>query len=470
MENKEYILKSESVKKALITMVIPSVIAGAINQLNVIIDTFFLGNYAMYSTEAQTATATSMTVVLMMTALSIMVAIGSSVTCSQLLGKGKKEIVNRYMANSFVYGWILYALLLLVLLPILPSFVSFLTGANAGDIVYDNSIIYTRIMLLFFPTVVFMQLSSQTIRAEGQSVLIVKVATIQVIINIIVNFVLISDTFSAISFHGTNYEAAGAALGTAISQLFMAVALLAVLFNKNKTNYYINLKNVKFTKDWFTVLRNGIPQFMANLFFSLGIFLVGVSITLVSNNLDYSMEESVNLQAASGISVRVIMMMFLLLNGGVQGIQGFVAYQYGSKSTDRLSESLIIVRKAAMVIGLVMFFVFFVGSGFIAELFTTNDKVIELVSLSNKAFAVAILFFPTAHSMFGLFASIGKPKLAVLCTVFRDGILLSGFALLLPFLFDDTGVMIVMPCALLLGSIVIMSIGIKVFKNFHISN
>ncbi len=465
--NKENLLKNESVKKALLVMVIPSVIAGAINQLNVIIDTFFLGNFAMYSTQAQTATATSMPIIFMMSALSIMVAIGSAVTCSRFLGKNDKTTVQRYMANSFVYGWLLYFVILIVVLPLLPSFISLLTSASPGDVVYENSMIYTKVMVISFPTIIFTQLSAQTIRAEGHSTLIVKVAAIQVVINILVNYIFITDTFSMISFYGTKYEAIGAALGTVVSQLFMSIVLMRILFNKEKTNYYINIRNTKFTKDWLIVLKNGMPQFIANTFFSVGLFLIGISITMTSNRLGYSLEQSVNLQAASGISIRVIMMMFLLLNGGIQGIQGFVSYQYGSNASSRLSESLVLVRKSAFVIGLSMFFIFFIFSTLIAQLFSNNQEVIELVSMSNKAFAITMLIFPSAHSMFGLFAAVDKARYAVLSTVFRDCILLSLFSIILPLLLDDVGVMLVLPVSLLIGSIVIAIVGRRVFKKYE---
>lgn len=467
VKDKEYILKTEKVKTALKIMVVPSVIAGAINQLNVIIDTYFLGNFAASPTDAQTATSTSMTIVMLMTALSIMVAIGTAVTCSQLLGKNHKDKVEQFMANSFAYGWVLYLVLLVVLLPLLPWFVGLLTGGNAGDLVYDNSIWYTRILLIGFPTIIFVQLSSQTVRAEGQSVLIVKMATIQVIINVIINFILISNTIPSISFYGTNYEAAGAAIGTIVSQSVMAIVLMRVLFNKNKTNYYINLRKFKICKEWFVVFKNGAPQFVANIFFAMGTFLIGYGIIFVVDRLGLTLDQSVQLQAASGINVRLGMMMFLLINGGVQGIQGFVAYQFGSNARDRLKESMLLIRKTAFVVGIGLFFVFFFGATYISQIFSEDPQVTELVSLSNRALAVTMLFFPMAHSMFGLFASVGKPKLAVLCTIIRDGVLLSGFAILLPYLFDEIGVMLVLSSSLLIGSLVIIAVGTKVLKDVY---
>ncbi len=466
-DNKEYILKEESVKKALKIMVIPSVIAGAINQLNVIIDTYFLGNFAANPTDAQTATSTSMTIVMLMNALSIMVAIGTAVSCSQLLGKNKKEKVQNYMANSFMYGWLLYGALLIVLLPLLPWFVGLLTSGQSGDLVFDNSIWYTRILLIGFPTIIFVQLSSQTIRAEGQSALIVKMASIQVVINIVINYVLISDTFPTISFYGTNFEAAGAAIATIISQAVMAIVLMKVLFNKNKSNYYIKLKNFKFNKEWLEVFKNGAPQFVANIFFAIGTFLIAFSITLVAKRQGYDLMQSVQLQAASGINVRIGMMMFLLINGGIQGVQGFVAYQYGSNSKERLKESLELIKRSAFIIGIILFLVFFFGASFIAKIFSADEVVIKLVTLANRAFALTILFFPMAHSMFGLFASVGRPKLAVICTVIRDGILLSGFAIILPLLFNEIGVMLIMSSSLLIGSLFIIIAGQNVLKKIY---
>lgn len=465
VKDREFILKNEKVNKALLVMVIPSVIAGAINQINVIIDVYFIGNFAHFSTEAQTATATSMTVIFIMNALSIMLAVSTAVRTSQLLGNGEKGKVQRFMANSFVAGWILYFLILIVLLPILPRFVELITDTQPGSIVYTNSLWYTGILLVGFPTIIFQQMSSQVIRAEGQAILIVKLSVIQVIINCIINYILISDTFSIVSFNATNYEAAAAGIGTVVSQGFMAIALLAVLFNKNKTNYYINLKHCKFSFEWLNSLKNGFPQLLANSFLALGTFAISISITLLAKREGFSVTQGVNLQAASGIAVRFILMLFTLINSGVQGVQGFVSYQYGSKSIARLRESLNLIRKTAFVLGLTLFFVIFLGARVIANLFSSDPNVIDLVEKSMRAFAITIIFFPTAHTLFGLFAAIGKPKLAMISTIMRDGILLSSTAFILPYLFGTYGVMLIMPTSLLIGSIIIITLGLRVVSN-----
>ncbi len=462
VQKRTNLLKNEKVPKALTIMVIPSIMASIINQLNIVMDTYFLGNFAKYPTASQTATATSMTILLLMTALSVMLAIGTAITTSQLLGRNKKAKVEQYMANSFVYTWILYTVLLIILLPLLPSFVSLLTGGSSGDLVYDNSLIYSQILLVGFPTVILAQLSAQTIRAEGQATLIVKMSIIQIIINAIINYILISDTFPAISFFGTNYEAAGAAIATIISQAFMAFMLMRVLFNREKTNYYINLKNLHFEKKWLQVFKNGLPQFVANTFFAIGTFLISLSIALLSIREGYSIEESVNLQAASGITVRIIMMVFLLVNGGIQGIQGFVAYQYGANNKIRLKESMTIIRKSAFVTGIIFFFIVFLGAERIAQIFTSNQEVIDYVALSLRFFGLTVLFFPSAHALFGLAAALGKPKIAIIFTVIRDGILFSSCAIVLPLIFSEIGVMITMPTSLLIGSIFIIIFGHKI--------
>ena len=92
-EDKEYLLKKEKVGTALQAMVVPAMIAAAVNQLNVIIDTFFLGNYAAAetSTAAQIATSNAMTIIFLMNALSFMVAIGTAIFVTQKIGMGQKE-------------------------------------------------------------------------------------------------------------------------------------------------------------------------------------------------------------------------------------------------------------------------------------------------------------------------------------------------------------------------------------------
>ncbi|MBL0701518.1 MAG: hypothetical protein JJV90_00195, partial [Spiroplasma sp.] len=454
MENttdREYLLKEEKVKTAILAMIIPSIVAGGINMLNIIIDTYFLGNFAADSLNSQAATATSMSMVLLMNGFCFMLAIGTAVLVSKMLGENKKEKISQYMANSFVAGWVIYIMLLVVFLPLLPTIVEILTGASGDNPFYVNSLVYMKIMIIGFPTLIFTQLSSQTIRAEGQANLIVRLSIVQVIINSIINFVLISDTFPMISFHGGPYEAAGAAIATVLSQGYMTIMLMRVLFNKNKTNFLIELPKLKFEKAWFAVFRNGFPQFLASVFFAIGIMIISISAVNLSHELGRVGDEAAILSNASGITVKLVMMVFLLINGAIQGIQGFFSYQYGARQFDRLIEGLKYVRVLALGTGITLFFVFFFFSTQIAGIFTSDIVVIELVDLSLKALGITCLLFPTAHMYFGLFAALGKPRLAMLCTIIRDFILLSGCAYLIPKYFGESGLMITMQFSLLVG-------------------
>ncbi len=464
-EDREYLLREENVKKAMITMIIPSILAGILNQFNIILDTFFLGNFAYYPVASQTATATVMPLVFIMNAISFMLCIGTAVCVSRLLGKGDRQNVQRYMANAFAAGWIVYFIILLAGILFIPSFVSLLTGAEAGNPVYDNSYIYSLVFVIGYPTVVFQMLASQTLRAEGRSKLIVQLSIIQVVINALVNYVLISDTFPSISFYGSNYEAAGAAIATIISQAVMAVMLYTQLFSANKSSFYINVKNTKFSNDWFQdVAKNGFPQFTASSLFALGTFLISLSIVNLTTRLGLSAEQGVGLQAASGITVRVVLMMFLLINGIVQGIQGFISYQYGAGNKERLVEGVNYVKTLGIRLGVLFSLLFLIFARQIAGIFSSEPIVVDLVTMSFRVFGVTMAFFPLAHHFFGLFAAVGKQKLAVRCTILRDGVLFSGFAVVLPLLFGVNGVMLILPTSLLIGSLVILTLGLKTLK------
>ncbi len=461
-QDREYLLREEEVKKAMITMIIPSILAGILNQFNIILDTFFLGNFAYYPVASQTATATVMPLVFIMNAISFMLCIGTAVCVSRLLGKGDRKNVQRYMANAFTAGWIVYALIFIAGILFIPSFVSLLTGSEAGNPVYDNSYIYSLVFVIGYPTVVFQMLASQTLRAEGRSKLIVQLSVIQVLINAIVNYVLISDAFPAISFYGTNYEAAGAAIATIVSQAVMAVMLYTQLFSAEKSSFYIKIKNTKFDKLWFQdVTKNGFPQFIASSLFALGTFLISLSIVNLATRINLSPEQSVGLQAASGITVRVVLMMFLLINGIVQGIQGFISYQYGAGNKERLVEGINYVKSLGIKLGVLFSLFFFIFARQIAGVFSSEPIVIDLVTMSFRVFGVTMAFFPLAHHFFGLFAAVGKQKLAVKCTILRDGVLFSGFAVLLPIFFGVNGVMLILPASLLIGSLVILTLGLK---------
>jgi len=467
--DKEYLLREEKVGPALQLMVIPAMIAAAVNQLNIIIDTFFLGNFAAPETSnaAQIATSNAMTIAFLMNALSFMVAIGTAIFVTQKIGMGDKVKAQRYMANSFVAGWIIYGLTLILVVPILDSFVGLLTGGVTGEAIYDNSYAYIMIMLLGFPTIMFQQLSSQSIRAEGKSKLIMKVSILGVIINMIVNYLLIADTSFPLSLHGTNIEAAGAAAATVVSQFVMMMILMSVLFKKEKTNYYINLKNVKFEKEWFSIFKSGIPQFSANIFLAVGTFLVSFSIAKLYEVGIFDALQFEAISAASGITIRLVLMMFLLVNGAIQGIQGFVAYQYGAGYNDRLLESIKMITRAAIWAGALFCATYFFFAPQIAAIFSQDPIVIEYVTYAMKGMSLALLVMPIGSAYFGLFAALGKPQLALGSSLFRDGLMLSGSSIILPWLFGAEGVMLVFAFAIGVGSTLIAIIGYFVVKGIE---
>lgn len=462
-KDKSYLFKEAPVNVAIMAMVIPSVVAGALNMLNVITDTFFLGTFAdpANAVSAQAATSSTLPIILLMQAFSFMLAIGTAITVSVFLGENKREKIQQYMSNSFVFGWILYVAFLAIFIPLSKIMLPILTGASSG-IVYDNASTYAMIMIIGFPTVIFTQLSSQTIRAEGQAALIMKLSVIQILINCVINFILIADV-SPISFYGTNYEAAGAALATIISQAFMAIVLMSVLFNKEKSNFYIDLKKTKFEKEWIGIFKNGAPQFLVNVFFVIGTSIIALMAVKLAPT-----PGSPLLTNASGITVKLVMMVFLLVNGAIQGIQGFFAFQYGANDLKRLVEGMKYVQKLAIKSGIGLALTFLIGGGVIANIFSPSDQeVARLVAISLRALAITCLFFPSAHVYFGLFAALGRPDLAMKCSVLRDFILLSGCAIVVPTLFGQIGLMITFPFSLLLGSLIILGVGKKNIDNIR---
>lgn len=468
--DKEYLFKEAPVKEGLLAMIIPSLVAGALNMINVITDTFFLGNFAQpdQAVAAQAATSSSMPVILLMNAFSFMLAIGTAITVSHFLGQGKREKIQQYMANTFVFGWILYIAFVVVMVPISQMMLPILTGASKGDLVYTNADSYLLIMILGFPTLIFTQISSQTIRAEGQAKLIMRMSVIQLLINCVGNYLLIADV-TPFSFYGTGYEAAGSAIATILSQAFMTIVLMRVLFNEEKSNFYIKLSNFKFEKEWFKIFKNGAPQFLVNVFFAVGTTVIAVMAVKLAPE-----PGSPIMTNASGITVKLVMMVFLLTNGAIQGIQGFFAYQYGAKDFKRLIDGMNYVQSLAVKSSIGLFIVFFLGAGVIAHIFSPADQVVaDFVTVSLRALAFTCLLFPVGHVYFGLFASLGRPDLAMKLAFLRDFVLLSGCAIVVPSILyaigglhlGEIGLMITFPFSLLVGSVVIILVGRKNINN-----
>ena len=307
------------IPKAIIAMVIPTLISQIITVIYNMADTFFIGQ--MNDPNQIAAASLAMPPFIMLTGIANLFGIGGASLVSQSLGMGDKKRAERCatfsiwacIVISFVYGVLVY-LARPVLFPLL--------GTDASTYGYCSDYFFWTIAVGSIPTALNACLS-HLVRAEGYS----KEASFGVALGGILNII-----FDPILIFNLGLEIAGAAMATMISNVIATVYFIALL-QKNKVRTVI-----KFTLRNFT-LQHGIPKRIILVGLpSFILILLGTVSNIVQNSLAATYSNQI--VAGMGIAKKIDMLVFAFANGMTQGVLPLIGYNFAAKNHARMKKAV----------------------------------------------------------------------------------------------------------------------------------
>jgi len=310
---------SVPISKAVLSLVVPTVISQIITVVYNMADTFFIGKL---NDPAQVAAATiSMPVFMFLTGIANLFGIGGSSLISRSLGAGEQEKARHTasfciwsgMTAAFVYG-ILLRLLSPVVLPIL--------GAKSETYDYVYQYIFWTVTLGAIPTVMNSELA-HLIRSEGYS----KQASFGVAFGGVLNIIL--DPVFIFGFH---LEITGAAIATMLSNV-AATAYFAVLLYRRRKDTVILPAPRYFTFGLQIpgeVVTVGFPSFLM-------ILMGTVSNTVLNSLLASHSKEAI---AGMGIAKKIDMVAYAVSQGMAQGTLPLIGYNFTSGNRKRMTEAI----------------------------------------------------------------------------------------------------------------------------------
>ena len=307
------------IPKAIIAMVIPTLISQIITVIYNMADTFFIGQ--MNDPNQIAAASLAMPPFIMLTGIANLFGIGGASLVSQSLGMGDRKKAARCatfsiwacIAVSFVYGAVMY-MSRPVLFPLL--------GTDANTYGYCSDYFFWTIAVGSIPTALNACLS-HLVRAEGYS----KEASLGVALGGILNIV-----FDPILIFTMGLEIAGAAMATMISNV-IATAYFVILLYRNRERTVI-----KFAPQNFT-LRYGIPKRIILVGLpSFILILLGTFSNIVQNSLAASYSNQI--VAGMGIAKKIDMLVFAFANGMTQGVLPLIGYNYASQNYTRMKNAV----------------------------------------------------------------------------------------------------------------------------------
>ncbi len=397
-EAKTEIFRNASIKKAVASLAIPTVISQLVTMIYNLADTFFVG--MMGDPDKVAAVSLVFPAFILLNAISNLFGVGGSSVISRFLGAGKPEKARR--ASAFcVYASIFVTLLLSLAVLVFKSPVLRLLGANKDTEGFASDYVIWVLVAGGVPTVLGMVLGN-LVRSEGGA----KQASIGMSMGGILNMVL-----DPIFILPLRMGVKGAAIATMLSNCVTVLYFLLYLYRvRGKTVISVNPATIVMERRVvLSVASVGLPA-------SLQAILSMVS-NIVLNNLVSGYGSAA--LAAVGIVKKIDMIPMNVTTGISQGVLPFIGYNYAARRFDRVRKINRFTRILAVGFSLLCIATFEALAEKIVGLFIADAETIRLGAAFLRILCLTTPMMAISYLITTMFQAMGQGKRALTISVFR---------------------------------------------------
>ncbi len=418
-------LRDAKIGRLMLKYFVPAFVGVFVNALYNIVDRIFIGQGV--GAEALSGISVIFPVMLIMMAFGMLIGIGTGVFVSINMGRKDMHRAEQTLGTGFALMMVVSVIIMVIVYilkePILRSF-----GSTEETFQYAND--YLNIILAGTPLNIIGFSLNNVIRSEGNA----RIAMMSMILSAGTNLIL-----DPIFIFGFGMGVKGAAYATIISMIVLVVWVLSH-FKGEKSVIKLRNENIRLNMDITKeIVGIGMAPFAMQIANSLVQGLLNRKLIFYGGDLAVGAMGIVNSVTS------LVIMTIIALNMASQPIIGF---NYGAKSISRVKETLRISLVAATIISIFSFVFIEAIPGILVKLFNTDSR--ELYNLSVHGLRLVILALPVVGFQIvasHFFQAIGKAKLAMFATLFRQVIGLIPLILILPEFWGITGVWIAYPIA-----------------------
>ena len=446
-------LGTESIPKLLFKQALPAAIGFMVMSLNMVVDTFFVGQYI--GELAIGAISVIFPISFLFSSIGMSIGIGGGSIVSRALGSNDNPKA-QLAFNNQISLTIFLAILAIIIgvflkIPILDVF-----GAKGDIMPFADT--YFSIVLIGIPFLALSMMANNNLRAEGKAKVAMVVLLIPSVVNILLDYVFIDLL---------DWGMAGAGWATTISYIGSALYIIFFyLLGKGELKVRTKLLklNLKIVSETFKIgsvnlLRQGTISLLA---------------IVLNNTLYYYGNLSGGIGGEIAISVyglatRMTMFALFPLIGIAQGFMPIAGYNYGAKMYDRVKSVINYALISGFIIAAFIGGVLMLSADYIPYIFTKDPQLIE-----HAPNAIFWIFSATPIIVFLLIApsyyqAIGKAIPALFLTLTKQGIFLIPLVLILPVYFGIDGVWYSFPISDVISAIICFYFLRKSTKNLHLN-
>lgn len=396
-------LGRDDIKKLVLRLAIPSMIAQFVSVLYSVIDRIYIGNIPDIGEMALAGIGVCAPILTLISAFASWIGVGGAPLMSIKLGEKDAEGARKILANCFMMLFVISILTTIGAL-VFKEQLLFAFGASQRTYPYAEDYFTIYVMGTLFALMTIGM--NQFIMCQGFA----KVAMKAVIIGAVVNIVL--DPVFIFLF---GFGVAGAAIATVISQIFSCVYVLMFLFSK-KVPIGIQFKGYS-SKIMGKVLKVGLSPF--TIIALDNVMLISVN-TVIQKYAGW--ERGDMLLACTAIIQSFMLIVTMPLGGMTMGTQAILGYNYGARNSKRVLDAEKYICIVCLIFVTIMFIIARTLSEQFARIFTANLEYIQVTAWGIRVYTIGLFWMAIQYAIVDGFTGMGEVKYAMPLSMFRKAI------------------------------------------------
>lgn len=414
-------LRTEKISKLLIRYFIPTVFGMLVAAVHITIDGIFVGRgIGSVGVAAVNIVVPFFTVY---TAIGLMFGIGGATLISIEFSRNNFKKAREIFTISTIMV-IVISIVMIVLTFVFREDLAVILGANEATM--DSVMDYFLVIIFFAPVFMLGNVMNSCVRADGSP----KLGMVATVTGAVINGV-----FDYIAIFVMDWGLTGAAIATGIGNI-VSIIILIVYFSGSKSK--LGFVKVKF--DWKQVAhiaKIGIPSFISEF---------GISVVTMYHNLAMVQLAGEKGVAAYGVINYIYPIMMLIFWGLSVSMQPVISYNHGAGLKDRVKESISLVLKISLIMGVISYVLGVLFNEEMVRLFIMDsEEVVVMASRGILIYFINFIFLGFNMSIIMYYQAIENPGVSTVFTVLRGFVIVLILLNILPKKFGIDGVWMTIP-------------------------
>ena len=445
-DKRTYLFETAPVPKAVLTLVIPTVISQILTIIYNFADTWFVGRTG--DEAAVAAVSVAMPLFIVMTGLSNLFGIGGASVISRSLGAKKQEDAKH--AFSFaLWGSIAASVIYSLIIYFFGKNLVYIIGGDKSSEGYIIQYLFWTIVIGGIPTMLS-ALFGHLVRSVGKA----KVSGFVMSLGAILNIAL--DPLFMFVILPKGYEVMGAAIATMLSNTVSAAVFVLYILKSKDDIFVLNPKELKLKSPVVPeILATGAPACLSTC------------LAMVSNIAANKLMSDYGTAAVAGLGIakKSNTLAFNINMGLTQGVLPLIGYNFAAKNYTRMKKTVAFTFGITITFSLLCTFIYRTFPEPIIRFFIDEAETVHEGTKLLPTLAIAVVFCAMTYLMNTVFQATGRKFYSLLTSMMRKGI----FDIPLMFLFkrylDETGIVIATPTAEILSIFVSLFLLLRFLKS-----